>query len=103
MGVPDPLGILLPRLRDALEPLTRMGVAWAPTIAPIPTDGTDTIMHSGREHGSRAMIKHDSGHSTTTTPIPLQRRGNGNYHLTHSLRKSERTGHPSLMVQKHTG
>jgi hypothetical protein len=40
-GALDPLGILLPRSRDAWSPLARQGATGVPTMAPIPTDGTD--------------------------------------------------------------
>jgi hypothetical protein len=39
-------------------------------------DGRD---HTKQEHGNHALTQRDPGHSTTTTSIPLQRRGNSNY------------------------
>jgi hypothetical protein len=75
MGVPDPLGIFLPRSRDTWSPLARRGAMGALTATPIPADGTDMTVHSEQERGNRALIQHDPGHSTTTTSIPLQRQG----------------------------
>jgi hypothetical protein len=74
MGAPTPLHTFAsPEGRVGL--LARPGATWAPTKAPIPTDGMDTTTHNEREHGSRVTIQHDSGYSTTTTFIPLQQWG----------------------------
>jgi hypothetical protein len=74
-GVSNPLGILLPRSRDAWSPLARQGATGVPTTAPILTDGTNMTAQSEQERGNRALTQHDPGHSTMTMSIPLQRRG----------------------------
>jgi hypothetical protein len=45
------------------------------TAAPALADGTDVTVHSQQEHGNHVLTQHDPSHSTTTTSIPLQRRG----------------------------
>jgi hypothetical protein len=42
--------------RKNMCPLARWGATWAPTTAPIPTDGMDMTVHSGQEHGNHALI-----------------------------------------------
>jgi hypothetical protein len=74
-GAPDPHGILLPHPKDTWSPLARQGATGALTAAPIPADGTEMTVHSEQKHMNHALTKHDPGHSTTTTIIPLQRRG----------------------------
>jgi hypothetical protein len=102
-GAPDPLGVLLPRLRDTWSPLARQEATGALTTAPTRADGTDVTVHSQQECRNHALTQHDPGHSTTTTSIHLQRRGKRQlYHLTPSLRKSGRLYRPSSMAQTRT-
>jgi hypothetical protein len=71
-GAPDPLGVLLPRLRDTWSPLARQGATGAPTTTPTLADGTDVTAHSEQGYRNHTLTQHDPGHSTMMTSIPLQ-------------------------------